>query len=541
MKKVNSKPNIIIFNPDQMRADTLSHLGNQASYTPNFDALADDGVSYENCFCQNPVCTPSRASFLTGLYPHVGGHRTMTYLLRKGEPNLLKKLKDSGYFVWANGRGDIFSGQDMKWIKECVNVYADVAGTAINDFAEPRGNKDSDNYFSFYQGVLQTESPNGVSYDNDVAYTDAAIKQIKNRPKNKPLCMFLALNVPHPPYKVEKKYLDKIDVLKLPPRIPTLKGDEGKPSMEYGLLKNLRLEGWTEERFDKLRAVYLGMVAKADDLFGRVVETLKQEGIYENTVIMVFSDHGDYTGDFGLAEKAQNCFPDSLTNVPLIIKPPKGFKSDKGINSNLTELLDVYSTALDFAGEESDHDNFSKSLIPSLADKKRTHREFVCCEGGRRHGELQCMESIGKTTIGINDMYNPRISLQESEGPEHTLATMLRTKEYKYVKRLYEKDEFYDLKNGESKNEIDNPNYAEAIEKHKNLLLNWYQETADTVPRNYDNRFTKNFYIAAAKNMGQPRIAVWIFAFFMKVLGKSFEETVEILQSFASKINKINK
>lgn len=73
------RPNIVILNPDQMRADSLHHLGNEAAVTPILDALSEEGVSFSRAFCQNPVCTPSRCSFMSGWYPHVAGHRTMTH------------------------------------------------------------------------------------------------------------------------------------------------------------------------------------------------------------------------------------------------------------------------------------------------------------------------------------------------------------------------------------------------------------------------------------------------------------------------------
>ena len=90
------RPHLIIFNPDQWRGDTLAHLGHPAVQTPHLDRLArEDGVSFRWAFCQNPVCTPSRCSFMTGWYPHVRGHRTMFHMLRvhEGEPVLLKTLK----------------------------------------------------------------------------------------------------------------------------------------------------------------------------------------------------------------------------------------------------------------------------------------------------------------------------------------------------------------------------------------------------------------------------------------------------------------
>ena len=103
------KPNIIIFNPDQWRSDVMGCHGNQAAVTPFLDQFVEtDAVSFDNAFCQNPVCTPSRCSFMSGWYPHVRGHRAMYHMLHPeyDEPNLLKILKDNGYFVWCGGKND---------------------------------------------------------------------------------------------------------------------------------------------------------------------------------------------------------------------------------------------------------------------------------------------------------------------------------------------------------------------------------------------------------------------------------------------------
>ena len=107
------RPNIIIFNPDEMRADALGHLGNPAAHTPFLDRLAaTEAVSFRNAFCQNPVCVQSRCSFTTGLYPHVNGHRTMAHLLHEGEETIFSELKDSGYYVWMNARNDLIAAQE---------------------------------------------------------------------------------------------------------------------------------------------------------------------------------------------------------------------------------------------------------------------------------------------------------------------------------------------------------------------------------------------------------------------------------------------
>ncbi|MFH1569680.1 MAG: sulfatase-like hydrolase/transferase, partial [Gemmatimonadota bacterium] len=95
---MRGRANLVIFNPDSYRGDVLGHLGNPGAHTPNVDALVADGaVSYAHAFAQNPVCTPSRCSFMTGWYPHAHGHRSMKNMLKPHEPNLLSVLKREGY------------------------------------------------------------------------------------------------------------------------------------------------------------------------------------------------------------------------------------------------------------------------------------------------------------------------------------------------------------------------------------------------------------------------------------------------------------
>ncbi len=115
MKK---RPHIIIFNPDEMRWDTMGHMGNPAASTPFLDRFAEtEAVSIDRCYCQNPVCVPSRCSFATGLYPHVFGHRTMAHLLRPHEKSMFQELREAGYYVWMNTRNDLAAGQYEGWIE----------------------------------------------------------------------------------------------------------------------------------------------------------------------------------------------------------------------------------------------------------------------------------------------------------------------------------------------------------------------------------------------------------------------------------------
>ena len=500
------RPNILIINPDQMRSDALHHLGNEAAYTPNIDALINDGVSYENAFCQNPVCVPSRCSFMTGQYSHTNGHRTMGYLLRRGEKNLFEEMKNGGYYVWSSGRGDLLAGQDKKWLKICADkIYNKCGGDRPKD--EGRGDKNSARYFSFYKGEMFSKNSDGIVHDNDFVWTKGLEDFIKNNKGDKPFFAFLGLMNPHPPYRCEKKYLDLIDESKIKMPISPSGKDDKKPSMEVALREELHTDGLTEEEYKKIRKTYLAMCAKVDDYTGRIIKALKDSGQYDNTAIFFFSDHGDFTGDFGLVEKAQNLFPDCLVNVPFIVKPPKGYKTDCGINSNLVELVDFYATAVEFAHITPEHTHFGKSLINSIADKSEAHRKYAFCEGGRLKGESHCTEQV-ENYFGVKaDEYEPRISVQQRETGEHTKAVMIRSRDYKYIMRLYEQDEFYVLKKGENINEIDNPEYAQTISQMRDEILNWYFETCDAVPFEQDSRFPDEFFLEEANAFAHFKVS----------------------------------
>ena len=104
------QPNFLIIVADQLRADAVGVFGNRYVRTPSLDRLAAGGTCFTNAYVQHPVCSPSRASFLTGWYPHTAGHRGLRSLIRAGEPNLLRILRDAGYHVtWLGARGDTFA------------------------------------------------------------------------------------------------------------------------------------------------------------------------------------------------------------------------------------------------------------------------------------------------------------------------------------------------------------------------------------------------------------------------------------------------
>lgn len=490
------QPNIIMFVADQMRSDSLAHLGNSASITPNLDSMIEEGVSFKNAYCQNPVCVPSRCSFLTGLYPHTTGHRTMHFLQREDEPNILKTMKKNGYDVIWIGRNDVVPANRNK-VEYCDEYYDGVSEGNLRDATEvamdyhkfmknlSTPDKDSDEYYSFYSGKLKDSEGYGKIDWNCVEQALEVIERKSKEKDGKPFLIYCTLSFPHPPYACEDPWYSSIDRSKLPTRRPNISTLKDKASMLYGINSKQKLNGWNEERFDELRATYLAMVSRFDHQYGLIVNKLKETNQYDDSSIFVFSDHGDYTGDYTITEKVQNCFEDPISNVPLIVKPAKAFNLKPRISEALVELLDIPATISDMAGIKLGYTQFGKSLLGSLAGDE-VHKDAVFCEGGRIHGEEQAMEK----GHGPESTYWPRLDTQSSEGPEHTKACMIRMGNIKYTMRLYEMDELYNLDEDpmEINNLINDPAYKEIRADMKERLLKYYMETTDFVPNKRDKR-----------------------------------------------------
>jgi len=212
--------------------------------------------------------------------------------------------------------------------------------------------------------------------------------------------------------------------------------------------------------------------------------------LYDDTAVFFFSDHGDFTGDYGLVEKTFNTFEDCLTRVPFLVKPQRTVLCQPRVSEALVELVDFPSTVYELTGIDPGYDHFGRSLLPLLGGGTDVHRDVVFCEGGRLRQEQQAINAGKSLLTQTGGLYWPKSSTQASDGPEPTKAIMCRTKEFKYVRRLYEADELYDLRCDprELQNRIDDPILAGVAAQLRDRLLTFFLETGDVVPRDVDQR-----------------------------------------------------
>jgi len=202
----------------------------------------------------------------------------MSYLLQQGESSIFQELKEAGYHVWMNARNDLVAAQVPGLLEQHTSeiYYGGEAPDAPGPVEEKRGNRGDNDYYSMYHGELGLDE-NGRNYGSDDEDVDAAIERIKTFAGEKPLCLFVGLLNPHPPYQVEEPYYAAIDRSKVPKRIIP-DGGHHKPKMEDVIRKNQGMQDYTEMDWTELRATYLGMCMKVDALFKKLCDALIEAG-----------------------------------------------------------------------------------------------------------------------------------------------------------------------------------------------------------------------------------------------------------------------
>ena len=469
------KPNLLIFMPDQQRADTIGCFGNDIVRTPHIDALAERGLRFSNAYANHPVCGPSRVNLMTGWYPHTHGHRTLTNLLRPDEPNLLKSLKEQGYQVaWAGARGDVFA----PGVTEQSTHFCGFTTRPEKMGMGPQFEEGSALYDVFYHGKRPGDE---VWVDFDEASTRTAIDWLGQNPKG-PWCLWVPLIFPHLPFEVEEPWYSMVDPNDVPERISS--PGTGKPAFHAGIRRKLGTDRLTEEQWREIQRVYYGMVSRVDSQLGRVLSTLDAINEADSTNVVFLTDHGEYLGDFGLVEKWPSGLDNCLLQIPLIMAGPDVIQG--AVTSSFVEMVDILPTVLELAGLEEQHSHFGRSLVSVLKDPRETVRDRAYSEGGFARHELALLETAGGE-------YKKKADLQRDEPDLVGKAFCVRTDEYTYVYRLYEQDELYDRQSDPNETInllIANPSH-EAASSLKEDMMDWLVTTADVIPWEPDPRFPK--------------------------------------------------
>lgn len=396
------KPNILFIAVDDLRP-SIGCYGDKLAVTPNMDALAKQGLRFNRAYCQVAVCNPSRASLMTGLKPDTLGVWTLPIHFREAMPDAVTMPQWFRKFDYtAVSHGKIYHNptpDPQSWSEPIADLprlpYAYPEGTR-DVIKEAQAKLPRNDWRKNNLRALSTASPDLP--DNkllDGARTDMCIEDLKRLGKgDQPFFLAMGYIRPHLAFVAPQKYWDMYDPSQMP-ILPDAKIPKDSPP--YALHNNSELshyvdlidmpKPWDDETVppEKMRQLmhgYYACVSYVDAQIGRLMATLKEEGLHENTIVVLWSDHGWKLGEYRGWGKMTNYEIDA--RVPLIISAP-GMKTAGQSSDSLAELLDLFPTLCELSGVEVPEFVEGKSLVPVLQDPSVGVRQAAVSQYYRRH------------------------------------------------------------------------------------------------------------------------------------------------------------
>jgi len=476
--------NILFITADQWRAECLSVLGHRVR-TPNLDALAADGVLFENHFANAVPCGPSRASLHTGMY--LQNHRSGTNgtPLDSRHTNWALEVRKRGYdpalFGYTDTSNDprdydpdheymkAYEGP-LPGINPVVPMSAD--GRAWARWLGEKGYDVPEPAWRFYtRKAAQTEYEDGgtvpapldlpAEHHDTWFMVDSAIDYIRSQTDS--WCVHLSLLRPHPPWIAPEPYNAMYPPEELMDfvRQPSLAVEaEQHPLLHHYLHMPKHFASDDDRKTARLKASYFGLMTEVDANLGRLFDALKAAGQWEDTLIIFTSDHGEQIGDHWLIGKMG--YFDASYHIPLIVHAPgSDFDAMRGRRINaFTENVDIMPTMLDWLKLDIPHQCEGASLLPLLQS--------------------------GQSPAGWRDAAHWEFdfrNIPEGENMEETLGlthhqctlNVIRDQRYKYVHFTSLPPLFFDLERdpNEFVNQADNPDYLPLVLTYAQKMLSW--------------------------------------------------------------------
>lgn len=340
------RPNILFIMTDDHASHAMSCYGSRINKTPQLDRIAEGGVRFDNCFCTNSICTPSRAAILTGTYNHVNSVTTLDTPLDGRQVTFPKLLQAEGYQTAIIGKWHLGHGG-----------HADPTGFDYWNVLPGQG--DYHNPEMMEMGV--TKKYQGYATD---LITDLSLEWLEARDKTKPFLLMCHHKAPHRPWEPDEKHAMMYEDIDIPePRTfyddysnrasaaaaVTMRIDRDMNIEDLKLptpegLTKLEEKKWKYQRYIK---DYLRCVASVDDNVGRLLDYLDQENLAEDTVVVYTSDQGFFLGDHGWYDK-RFMYEESL-RMPYIMRYPRLIKAGT-VDKNMILNVDFPATFLELAG-----------------------------------------------------------------------------------------------------------------------------------------------------------------------------------------------
>ena len=433
---MSTRPNVLFIMTDHTNAAALAP--GSPCLTPSLDRLAAEGRRFAHCYTTNAICSPARASLMTGTYPSTHGMWDCTHTQRQAWVNVASHLvhwasrfEDAGYQTGYFGKWHV---EQTKKLHDFGWQESSPAGTRkLTKLPEGQVVVPKPGYNDYLLAAVGDDSeghPAHPAFEHGIDFLRRAVQE------DAPFCCFVSTTEPHDPYVPPKAFLDLYDVDSIP-LSPTLKDElGGKPEV----LRRMQAvwQDLTDADWRRMAASYWAVITYLDHEVGRIMDVLRESGADENTIVVFTSDHGDMLGGHGLVAKGVGTAYEEVYNIPLIIRAPGLTAGTEDVGTR-TSLVDVGPTLLDLAGLASLPEANGRSLRPVLADEhdgadwldayaEFFGQRFVYTQRLVWHDQWKYVFSPG----GIDELYNladdPQETTNLADDPAHrqTLEDMCR-------------------------------------------------------------------------------------------------------------------
>ena len=484
-----NKPNIVFIWSDQQRQDTIKCYGNDWINTPRLNELANHSYVIDNAYCTQPVCAPARSSVMTGLYPHAAGPTVNKIPLNEDVKTIAEILEDNDYLTGHLGKWHL--GDDtvkQRGFDEWVSVedhttssyydgelpYSDLHNWLISKGHTPTGIGPTGK--KIFDDTVRSFLPE----DSQMAtFLAEKAEDFIDRNKESPFLLYVSTFEPHSPYggPLDDMYdpeslptgptflkkpenVAEIDNARAEYHSSFLEGADQK-SDEYmnNYLASRGEDFSTREGWLKARADYFANITLVDKMVGRIVDSLKENNLYENTIIIFTSDHGEMIGDHGMLEK-RTLYEESA-RVPMLVKlqNQNNMKRIKGSFSQIDFVPTILS-------------KLNQKLPENLHGQDRSYA-FDNLDFGNNE---VIIEWNGTGAINDRNLGNEKIN-ELNLNPRRSIII----NRIKLNLTLNDSGELFDLNNDpyEETNLIDSPEYQEIIKSMKEKLIEWQIRTND--------------------------------------------------------------
>ena len=474
---LSRKRNLIVFLTDQQRADTMACYGNTKVHAPNLNKLASESVVFDRTYVTQPVCSPSRASLMTGLWPHTTGCTSNGSILDPRFRVLPELLQDRDYRTAYMGKWHLGSEQRgfEKWVS--TQHASDYSQFLIAKGLTP----DREGEFS---ELAVSNVPIELSQSR---FLERHACEFIKKHQRDPFVLFVAFVEPHPPYNGPLNEEHSVGEVDLDPATAVPLGDQ--VPLRYRLMREWQQDkavtditgkrrcfyfGATEDDYRSLRQKYLGLVTLVDQSIGNILECLEQTELSEQTVVVHTSDHGDTLGAHELFGK-EVMFEEAV-RVPYLVRLPE---HRYGRIAQAVSHIDFVPTLIDLLAEPRATQCAGKSLLPLMRGEAMAAESVFVEWSPNKYASSVGGKIKDKTTLAPLRMINQAV--------EESTRTVIMPDGWKLSLRDKDLNELYNLKDDprEAHNLYYTGQCAAIISRCADEILRWQESTRDKLKLSY--------------------------------------------------------